>query len=115
MAGRGSAGGAIPERARAELEGRLRKHAAKHWKGRWEPRVKFKGRHAYVGARSANGLGEVDEVQLCRLEWHGSPEVWGFAFYKYSDSRYEVSILPDGSWEGPPEAAWDCAGMVYLQ
>lgn len=112
MAGRG---GAIPERARAELEGRLGKHIAKRWRGRWVAQIKFKGHFAYLAARPAKGGGESDVVQLCRLEWHGSGEAWGFAFYKYSDERYEVSILPDGSWAGPPEAAWDCAAMVYLQ
>mgnify|MGYP006986411115 CR=1 FL=1 len=93
----------------------MRKHVAKHWKGRWVPQLKFKGSYTYLAARSAKGSGEVEEVQLCRLEWHGSLEAWGFAFYKYSDGRYEASVLPDGSWFGPPEAAWDCAAMVYLQ
>jgi len=32
-------------------------------------------------------------TKLCRLTWTGDPESWIFAFYKYSDERYEPSII----------------------
>jgi len=39
---------------------------------------------------------------------------WGFAFYKYSDEKFEVSVLPTGFFAGTPEECFDCAAMVYL-
>lgn len=113
MASRRAAG--VPEGVREDLERRLRRHLTKHWKGAWALDVKYKGRYAYLSARPARGGDKIDEVQFCRPEWKGSPEAWGFAFFKYSDARYERSVLKDGSWEGPREAALDCVGMVYLQ
>jgi hypothetical protein len=53
--------------------------------------------------------------RLCRLEYLGSTDVWAFAFYKCSDEAYERSIFPSGSFAGSLEAAFDCAGNVYLQ
>lgn len=115
MARRGHTGAAVPEGVRENLEERLHRHLTRHWKGRWVAQVKYKGRYVYLSARPTRGGDSSDEFQLCRLEWRGSPEAWGFAFFKYSDGRYEPSVLMDGSWAGPPEAALDCAGLVYLR
>jgi hypothetical protein len=38
-----------------------------------------------------------------------------FAFFKYSDEKYEPSFLPSGAFMGTPEEAFDCAAQVYLQ
>jgi len=54
-------------------------------------------------------------IKLCRLARTGSPETWGFAFYKYSDDPYEPSIMLDGSFAGSPESCFDTAARLYLQ
>jgi hypothetical protein len=53
-------------------------------------------------------------VKLCRLGWTGDPESWDFAFYKYSNGRYEPSITLDGSFSGTPETCFDTAAQAYL-
>ncbi|MCW8173472.1 hypothetical protein D8S78_22540 [Natrialba swarupiae] len=52
-------------------------------------------------------------TKLCRLTWTGDPDSWGFAFYKYSDDRYEPSISLDGSFAGSPESCFDTAAQLY--
>jgi hypothetical protein len=38
----------------------------------------------------------------------------GFAFYTYSNEKYELSVFPSGDFYGTPEEAFDTAAQVYL-
>jgi len=117
----------IPEDVRAALAARLARHAARRWKGRCRGVfVTFRGAFAYVDAYPAEeddptltkeekARLDATPTHLCRLEYAGRRDLWGFAFYMYSDSRYERNVLPNGSWAGTPEECFDCAAMVYLQ
>ena len=58
---------------------------------------------------------EATPTHLCRLGYLGSPDRWEFAFFKYSDEKYEPSFLHSGEFAGTPEEAFDCAAQVYLQ
>jgi hypothetical protein len=51
-------------------------------------------------------------THLVRLR-HFGLERWSFAFYTYSNERYEPSAYPDGGWFGTVEQAFD-VGAVYL-
>ena len=44
----------------------------------------------------------------------GDDDAWGLAFYTYSNEKYEVSMYPNGTFEGTPEEAFD-VGAVYFQ
>jgi hypothetical protein len=109
----------IPPGLQGELTARLRVHAARAWKetcARVE--VRFRGRFAQVDAylydEEDDGREETEPTHLCRLEYVGRPDRWGFAFYKYSTERYERSYLPNGTMGGTPEECFDCAGLAYL-
>lgn len=116
----------IPEEVREALQRRLDKHRERHWRETYRRvEVTFRGRYAYVDAYPAREIGPLrrsrgkpkDEkvpVHMCRLEYTGDQQEWGFAFYKYSDARYEPSVLPTGFFTGTPEECFDCAGQVYL-
>lgn len=54
-------------------------------------------------------------MHLCRLEYLGRADEWGFAFYKYSDEKYERSVTLSGSFTGTPEECLDCSAMAYLR
>jgi hypothetical protein len=112
--------GGIPPKLRQELTERLQFHARKQWKERCaRVEVRFRGRYAQVDAycydEESPGKEESVPTHLCRLEYAGRPDVWGFAFYKYSTERYERSFLPSGSMGGTPEECFDCAGLAYLR
>ena len=118
--------GKIPETIRMGLTDRLEKHAALKWARECRGvEVRFRGVYAYVDAypsrrdympwmtEEEKARLDATPVHLCRLEFWRKDE-WGFAFYKYSDEKYEVSFLPSISWTGTPEECFDCAASVYL-
>ncbi|WP_084480146.1 hypothetical protein [Methylomicrobium lacus] len=53
-------------------------------------------------------------IHLCRLRYFGNEESWSFAFYTYSNEKYEPCVLNNGSFYGTPEEAFETAS-VYLQ
>jgi hypothetical protein len=113
---------------------RIQRHAAEHYAGRYlRLDVRFRGQFCYVDAftepeplspnwpppDSPETREEYRErmrntpTHLCRLRYFGDEERWGFAFYTYSNERYELSVLPSGEFFGPPEDALD-ASSLYL-
>jgi hypothetical protein len=118
----------IPQAVQAALQARLEKHVQAHWKDRCrQVVVRFRGAFVYVDAfpldrqfmpgttPEERAQIEATPTHLCRLGYLGSPDRWAFAFFKYSDEKYEPSFLPSGEFAGTPEEAFDCAALVYLQ
>jgi hypothetical protein len=119
---------AIPDDVKRNFEKRLRKHVSEEWKEHCrELVIRFKGRFAYVDAfpieqDSMEGLTEEEKARveatptkLCRFEYTGDPESWLYAFYKYSDERYEPCISLSGSFYCTPEEGFDTSANVYLR
>jgi hypothetical protein len=52
---------------------------------------------------------------LCRLRYFGDENKWGFAFYTYSNEKYELSVFPNGEFFGPPEEAFATSAEIYLR
>jgi hypothetical protein len=124
----------IPEVVQRRTEQRLRRYAEEHFPGRYTRLdVRFRGQFCYVDAYTEpEPLGpnwppldwpETREehlerlrstpTHLCRLRYFGDEERWGFAFYTYSNERYELSVFPSGEFHGLPEEALQ-ASAVYL-
>jgi hypothetical protein len=82
-------------------------------------KVRFRGAFAYVDAfplerqyipgttAERRALIEATPIRLCRL--------WEYAFFKYSDEKYQLSVVASGSFEATPEEAFGCSAGVYLQ
>ena len=130
-----SGGVRIPEAVRRRTEERIRRCAAAEFAGRFTRLdVRFRAQFCYVDAftepepTSPNwpppDWPETREeylermrttpTHLCRLRFFGDEEGWGFAFYTYSNERYELSVFPSGAFLGPPEDAFRAAASVYL-
>ncbi|MBI4737798.1 MAG: hypothetical protein HY766_17335 [candidate division NC10 bacterium] len=105
----------------------MEKHVRAHWTDRCrEVVVRFRGAFAYVDAfplqhqfmpgttPEERAQIEATPTYLCRLGYLGRADLWAFAFFKYSDEKYEPSFLPSGAPVGTPEEAFDCAAQVYL-
>lgn len=120
--------GPIPESVRQQFVERLQRHVARRWRGRVKKVfLKFGRAYVYVaaleGKPGGDGRPEVaryakdDEipVNLCRLGYLGSPDEWQYAFFKYSDERYEESVGRSGRFEVTPEEAFDTSAEVYLK
>ena len=118
----------VPKSAQEALRARLERHVRAHWKHQCrEVVVRFRGAFAYVDAfplepqfifgvtPEERAQIEATPTHLCRLGYLGRADRWTFAFFKYSDEKYEPSFLPSGASVGTPEEAFDCAAVVYLQ
>lgn len=124
----------IPSTVQARTEQRLLKHAETHLKGRYTRlEIRFRGAFCYVDAFEEPKIPDNwppkswDEtreamierlrampIHLCRLRYFGDENRWGFAFYTYSNERYELCMFPDGDFYGTPEDALQ-ASSLYLQ
>jgi len=51
-------------------------------------------------------------THLGRLRYFGGDR-WSYAFYTYSNERYEPTVFHSGDWFGTPEEAFDI-GATYL-
>ncbi len=123
----------IPDRVKDEVTRRIEQYAAEHFSGRYTRlNTRFRGQFCYIDAYQEPVVMEGwppedwgvsrDEyleqlrntpIHLCRLRYFGNDE-WGFAFYTYSNERYELSVYPNGSFTGTPEDAFATAASVYL-
>ncbi len=125
----------IPEAVKQRTTARIERFAAEHFAGRYTRLdIRFRGQFCYICAYTELALPgdnwpptdwpETREdyvtrlretpTHLCRLRYFGNEEGWGFAFYTYSNERYELAIFPSGEFFGPPEDAF-LASSVYLQ
>jgi hypothetical protein len=129
-----SGGKKIPESVKTIVTKRILAYAEKHYAGKYTKLgIRFKSQFCYIDAYTEPDLPadfpppdfpESREeclermrnfpMHLCRLRYFGNMESWGFAFYTYSNEKYELSVLPDGSFYGSPESAF-AAGAMYLE
>jgi hypothetical protein len=128
----GSGGTKIPAKVQADVIQRINQVAEEHYKGRYiRLEIRFKAQFCYIDAFTEPNLAEDwpplgwDETReealermrntplhLCRLRYFGDDK-WGFAFYTYSQEKYELSVYPNGEFTGKPEDAF-LAAAVYL-
>jgi hypothetical protein len=128
-----SGGVKIPDRKKTEVKQRIESFAAEHYAGKYTRlEIRFRGQFCYIDAYTEPSIPEDwppadwDEsreemierlrntpVHLCRLRYFGDDD-WGFAFYTYSNEKYELSIFPDGNFFGIPEDAF-AASALYLE
>ena len=123
----------ISSAKQSEVRQRIERYAASNYAGRYIGLdIRFRGALCYIDAftepappsRSLLKLtGETKEqcierlrsfpTHLGRLRYFGDDR-WSYAFYTYSNERYEPTIFHSGDWFGTPEEAFDI-GATYLR
>lgn len=119
--------GPIPQAVQEALRTRLEAHVRKNWGNRCRTIVvRFRDAFAYVDAfpaerrylpgttREEKAWIDATPIHLCRLRYLGHPDLWEYAFYKYSDERYALSLVASGSFQATPEQAFDTSAGAYL-
>jgi hypothetical protein len=125
----------ISEAVKRRTEERIRQYAEQHFAGRYTRLdIRFRGQFCYIDAYTEpeplapnwpppdwpETRDELSErlrntpVHLCRLRYFGQEDRWGFAFYTYSNDRYELSMFPSGDFFGRPEEAFQVSAGLYL-
>lgn len=122
----------IPDSVKFDVEKRIKSVAEENFKGKYTRLdIRFMGQFCYIDAYQEPEVSdnwppkdwpETREeyierlrntpVHLCRLRYFGD-ERWGFAFYTYSNEKYELSAYPNGEFFGKPEDAFLVSAM-YL-
>lgn len=128
-----SGGKKIPASIQADVIKRINQTAEQHFKGHYTRlEIRFRGQFCYLDAYTEPVLTEnwppADwpetreeyaerlrnaPTHLCRLRYFGNDE-WGFAFYTYSNEKYELSMYDDGQFTGKPERAFLISANAYL-
>jgi hypothetical protein len=124
----------IPETVRQRTERRLLRYGEQHFAGQYTRlAIRFHGQFCYIDAYTEPEQDpnwpppdwpesreeylermRTTPTHLCRLRYFGDEERWGFAFYTYSNDRYELSIFPSGGFFGTPEEAFEVSARLYL-
>jgi len=93
-----------------DLAADLDHHASLVWPGLEEVTVRWRGGYGYLTAY----ISEDEGVPICRLEYLGLDDTWGFALYDPATDTYTDTLLPDGQPAGSPQDALDCAVRLHL-
>jgi hypothetical protein len=129
----GSGGKKIPQEVQQDIEKRIHLVAREQFKGRYTRlEIRFRSQFCYIDAYTEPRISENwpppdwpesreeylerlrnTPVHLCRLRYFGDDR-WGFAFYTYSNEKYELSVYPSGKFIGTPEEAFITSAMIYL-
>lgn len=117
----------IPEAVQQRTTQRILHYAEQHFAGRYTKlAIRFRGQFCYIDAYTEpeppgpnwppRDWPETRDqylerlrntpIHLCRLRYYGDDNRWGFAFYTYSNERYELSVFPSGGFLGAPEEAF---------
>ena len=128
-----SGGKKIPEIVKRDLKKRIHVVASEQFQGKYTHlEIRFRGQFCYIDAYTEPHVSENwpppnwpesreeyiermrnTPVHLCRLRYFGDDQ-WGFAFYTYSNEKYELSMFPDGTFRGKPEDAFLVSAQAYL-
>ncbi|MFN0106354.1 MAG: hypothetical protein ACKV2U_30210 [Bryobacteraceae bacterium] len=128
-----SGGTPIPPRVRDTTERRLLDYAKKHLAGKFARiGVRFRGAFCYIDGYEeyedtkivgSPPAGETRQdwlyrlrntpLHLCRIRYFGNEDRWSFAFYTYSQEKYEPSFLLSGEFQGTPEEALETSTQFY--
>jgi len=85
-------------------------HAYTRWPQLEEITTTWRGSYGYLTA----WLTATESIRLCRIQYLGDPDDWGFALYQASTGTYIDSQLPNGADTGTPKQALDTALGLYL-
>lgn len=129
-----SGGIKVPKAVQERTKQRILDYAEAHYAGKYNRlNIRFRSQFCYIDAYVEPVLApdfpppdfpETREeclermrnnpIHLCRLRYFGDEDSWSFAFYTYSNEKYEPCFFGNGTFYGTPEEAFKSAA-VYLE
>jgi hypothetical protein len=103
------------KRLKDDVDGTVDHHAAQQqrWPALAEVDTRWRGSYGYLTA-IIEEHGQDVHIPLCRIEYLGDDEDWGFALYSPATDTYTPALLHTGSPTGHPTTAFDTAVLVHL-
>jgi hypothetical protein len=75
-----------------------------------EVTIRWRGSFGYLIGWAGEGDQDDEQIPLCRIEYLGHDEDWGFALYDPATETYAPAMLPTGH----PNDAFDTAAIIHL-
>jgi hypothetical protein len=105
----------VPSRKLKDLiEGTVDHHASLTHPDLQEITIRWRGSFGYMDAWAGEGDDNDERIPLCRIEYLGDDEDWGFAIYDPATETYTPALLATGEPAGHPDDAYDTAAIVHL-
>lgn len=103
-----------PKRLKDIVEGTVDHHASQTHPDLQEITIRWRGSYGYMTAWAGEGDENDEQIPLCRIEYYGDEDDWGFALYDPATETYEPAMLLTGQPSGQPTDAYDTAALVHL-
>ena len=105
----------VPSRRLKDLiEGTVDHHASLTCPDLQEVTIRWRGSYGYMTAWAGDGDDADEQIPLCRIEYLGDDEDWGFALYDPATEAYTPALLRTGQPRGYPNDALDTAAIIHL-
>ena len=102
------------KRVKETTEGTVDHHASLTHPELQEITIRWRGSFGYVDAWAGEGDDNDERIPLCRIEYLGDDDDWGFAIYDPATEGYADAILHNGRYTGHPDDAYDTAAIIHL-
>lgn len=96
------------------IEGTVDHHASLTCPDLQEVTIGWRGSFGYLTAWAGEGDDNDEQIPLCRIQYLGDDDHWGFAIYDPATDTYTDTILRTGEHAGHPADALDTAAIVHL-
>jgi hypothetical protein len=103
-----------PKRLKDLIEGTVDHHASQAWPALEEVTIRWRGSYGYLTGWTEDHDGTDEQIPLCRIEYLGHDEHWGFAIYDPATETYTEATLRTGQPTGHPNDALDTAAIIHL-
>ena len=103
-----------PKRLKDLIEGTVDHHASQTWPDLQEVTTRRRGSFGYLIAWAGEGDDDDEQIPLCRIEYLGGDEDWGFALYDPATETYTPTLLRTGQLTRHPNDAFDTAAIIHL-
>ena len=105
---------APPKRLKDLIEGTVDHHASQTHPDLQEVTIRWRGSFGYLIAWAGEGDDHDEQIPLCRIEYLGDDEDWGFALHDPTTETYTPALLRTGQGAGHPNEAFDTAAIIHL-
>jgi hypothetical protein len=105
----------VPSRRLKDLiEGTVDHHASLAFPDLQEVTIRWRGSYGYLTAWAGDGDQNDTQIPLCRIQYLGHEQDWGFALYDPATQTYTETVLRTGQQAGHPSDAFDTAAIIHL-
>ena len=103
-----------PKQLKDLIEGTVDHHASQACPALQEVTIRWRGSYGYLIAWAGEADDNDEQIPLCRIDYLGDDEDWGFAIYDPATETHTPATLRTGQPTGHPHDAFDTAAIIHL-